>query len=281
MKKQKIGILFIIILTTIVNSSFSQLSYSLSNKFWRLKYANIGGREYSFNSSNDNAPTMQISGGSLRGNGGCNAYHTKFTIDGNSMDIGNIMSTRMACNGMYLEESTYFNALSKSQVIYYTEGSNELKLMNNIGDQLIFFAQFTRSAETRLPPVERRSYSDDDEVRPSRRHVRHERVVKLSKKEMARQKLLEKKMKSKKGKLTKKEKRELMALQSKTKKAKVERLDKRKNKKGRYAKAEKREGKKGKAQKNSKDKKKGKKSKASNDKKKSKNKKVDKKKKRR
>ena len=240
MKKEKIGIIFIILLTTIVNSSFSQLSYSLSNKFWRLKYANIGGREYSFNSSNDNAPTMQISGGSLRGNGGCNAYHTKFTIDGNSMDIGNIMSTRMACSSMYLEESIYFNALSKPQVIYYSEGSNELKLMNNIGDQLIFFAQFTRSAETRLPPVERRSYSDDNEIRPSRRYVRHERVVKLSKKEMARQKLLEKKMKSKKGKLTKKEKRELMALQSKTKKAKVERVDKRKGKKGRHAKVEKR-----------------------------------------
>lgn len=234
MIRVKTSFVFAILLTVIANTGYSQLSYSLSNKFWRLKYANIGGREYSFNSANDNAPTMQISGGSVRGNGGCNAYHTKFTIDGTAMNIGSIMSTRMACNNMYLEEASYFNTLARPQVISYIEGSNELKLVNNVGDQLVFFAQFTRSAETYTPPALRGNSSEDNEVRTSHRHSRHYKSAKLSRRELARQRLLEKKLKSKKGKLSRRERRELVALQSKTKKSSEDRIVKRKGKKSSY-----------------------------------------------
>jgi heat shock protein HslJ len=234
MTRVKRNIILAILLTVIANTGYTQLSYSLSNKFWRLKYANIGGREFSFNSGNDNAPTMQISGGSIRGNGGCNAYHTKFTIDGTAMNIGSIMSTRMACNDMYLEEASYFNSLARPQVISYIEGSNELKFINNSGDQLVFFAQFTRSTETYTPPALRGNSTDDQEVRNTPRYSRHYKSAKLSRRELARQRLLEKKMNSKRGKLTKREKRELMALQSKTKRSSEERIVKRKGKKSTY-----------------------------------------------
>ncbi len=215
----KILIAFIILCSF---DSFSQLSYSLSNKFWRLKYANIAGKEYVFNSNNDNAPTFQFSGGSIRGNGGCNAYHTKFTINSNSVDIGNIMSTKMSCNELYLDERIYFEALAQLQILDYSEGSNELKFTNQSGDQLIFFTQFTRSGSSFAPPPPRKIYREESssEDRPYR--VKNSKSVKkLSKKELARQKLLEKKLNSKRGsKLTKKERRELMALQSKEKKGK-------------------------------------------------------------
>lgn len=222
----------------------AQLSYFLSNKFWRLKQATIDGRQYNFNESNSNAPTLQFSGGNIRGNGGCNAYHTRFTINGNAIDISQIMSTRMSCNDMYLGETDYFKALAQTHTLTYEEGASEFLLVNSNGDQLIYFAQFARSGGTYTPPP-RREYREESEPRhykSSRHHEKSEK--KLSKKELKRQQLLEKKLNSRKGgKLTKKEKRELMALQSKSKK--IERATK-ESKKGKKGKKEKRGGKKSK-----------------------------------
>ena len=75
--------LLLLILSLILTvASQAQISYFLSNKFWRLKQATINSQEHNLG-GNSNAPTLQFSGGSIRGNGGCNAYHTKFTINGN------------------------------------------------------------------------------------------------------------------------------------------------------------------------------------------------------
>lgn len=208
---------FLIIFLAVFSLGHSQLSYSLSNKFWRLKYARINGKEYAFNSSNDNAPTLQFSGGSIRGNGGCNAYHTRFTIDGNTADISRIASTRMACSDAYLDESLFFNALGQQHTISYVSGDEDMSMTNASGDKLVFFAQFTRSAESFVPPA-RRAVADDA---PRERHVtRRARaeapeaiIPSMSKKEAARQRDLEKK--KKKGKLSKQEKAELNKLAGK------------------------------------------------------------------
>lgn len=219
----------------------AQLSYSLSNKFWRLKYARIGDREYSFNSSNDNAPTLQFSGANIRGNGGCNAYHTRFTIDGVNMSVNSIMSTRMACENMYLEERTYFDALAQSQTIVYTEGSSDLKLYNSRGDQLVYFAQFSRSSESSIPPLQR-TYEREREYTPRRSHRSAEYapvVESMSKKELRRQKDLEKK--KKRGKLTKQEKSELAGLHKKNNQISRAKLLNKKARKGRLSRREKAE----------------------------------------
>lgn len=190
--------------------SHAQISYYLSNKFWRLKHAVINGREYPL-TGNSNAPTLQFSGGSIRGNGGCNAYHTKFTINGSSLYIDKIMSTRMACNSLELEETEYFNALAQSHNLEYEEGSSEFRLINTSNDVLIFYSQFERNPSSYSPPPAARRervvhYSDNDnETRPA-----------LSKKQTRRKADLEKKLK--RGKLSKAERRELISLQSKAKK---------------------------------------------------------------
>jgi heat shock protein HslJ len=215
---------FIFILVSILFSISSncQISYSLSNKFWRLKYAKIGGKEYAFNSSNDNAPTLQFNGANIRGNGGCNAYHTKFTINGSDAEIGTVNSTRMNCTDMYLDESSYFRALGQTQTLSIS-GDNEFTMFNALGDKLVFFAQFARSSQSAMPPA-RREYSaqqSSEEYVPRNRSRASKSQVRMSRRELSRQKALEKKMNSKrKGKLTKAERRELMALQSKQKKTK-------------------------------------------------------------
>lgn len=224
----------LLLLITFVFSiaSFSQLSYQLSNKFWRLKNAQINGESYSFESKISEAPTLQFSGNNIRGNGGCNAYHSKFTIDGNSITIASIMSTKMACSSLELNENAYFNALSQNHIINYNESQNELIMTNETGDKLYFYSLFTKPKTIETSPMRQRivPINEEDPVRYARasRHHRDNdedaprgrkgKKSTMSKKEIARQNLLEKKMNSKKGKLTKKEKRELMALQSKEKK---------------------------------------------------------------
>jgi heat shock protein HslJ len=228
--------LIILLLTCIgILESQAQISYFLSNKFWRLKQATIHGREYQL-AGNSNAPTLQFSGGSIRGNGGCNAYHTKFTINGNSLHIDKIMSTRMSCNSLELEETEYFNAMAQSHTLEYEEGSNEFRLLNTSNDMLVFYSQFERTQSSYSPPPSPRRertihYADEDEVRPA-----------LSKKQNRRKADLERKMK--RGKLSKAERRELIKLQSKAKKGKVS-----KGKKGKSVKGKK--GRKGKVSKKS------------------------------
>lgn len=222
-----------------VIASQSQLSYYLSNKFWRLKQATINGRQYLFNEQNSNAPTLQFSGGNIRGNGGCNAYHTRFTINGNNIDINQVMSTRMSCNDMYLSESEYFKAISQSHTLEYQEGSSEFTLVNQSNDVLVFFAQFSRNSNYTAPIKKVYEDENDNTVRTTR-HRKHREVKekKKSKRELARERALEKKLKSKKGKLTKRERAQLRALEKshttvkkESKKSKKERNQKIKNKK--------------------------------------------------
>lgn len=217
----------VIILLAVICVSLgqAQMSYYLSNKFWRLKQANINGREYQL-VGNSNAPTLQFSGGSIRGNGGCNAYHTKFTINGDVLVIEKIMSTRMACNALELEEFEYFNAMAQSHTLTYEDGSNEFRLINANNDVLIFYSQFERTQSSYTPPVERQEretyYSNYERSKPS-----------LSSKEVRRKRDLERKMK--RGKLSKAERRELIKLQSKEKKTKI-----RKSKRSKYNKSSRR-----------------------------------------
>lgn len=247
-------IILIIITCSIAFAAQSQLSYFLSNKFWRLKQAVINGQEYNFG-GNANAPTLQFSGGSIRGNGGCNAYHTKFTINGNMLQIDRVMSTRMACNALSLEESEYFNALAQSHTIEYTEGSSEFRLINTSNDVLVYYAQFEKAHSYTPPPPPRRervvnnSYYEE-EVKPALTKKQNRRKVDLEKKQ-------------KRGKLTKAERRELIVLQSKAKKGKISKGRKGKSVKGKKNRRDRKELRKSKSKKGSKEKasKKGKKSK--------------------
>lgn len=238
---KKIQILCIAISVLFFIESSAQLTYSLSNKFWRLKYAKIDGKEYSFNSSNNNGPTLQFSGGNIRGNGGCNAYHTKFTIDGYTMSVSPVMSTRMACSDMYLDERTYFNSLSQTQTIYYTDGSSDLKFINTNGDQLLFFAQFSRSSESMVPPANRTVPVEREYVPRSSRHhaVAAAAAVHMTKKELARQRDLERK--KKRGKISAREKTELKNLQKKSNEISRTKVLEKKAKRGKLSRRERNE----------------------------------------
>lgn len=180
----------LLILTLVSISLFAQAQTieDLSNKFWRLKVATISGMVYDFSNNISDAPTMQFSGGNIRGNGGCNAYHTKFTLNNNSIEFGNILSTRMACANLSLNEAVYFQALSQLHLVEYFPGRNELVFTNQSGDKLTYYSQFSRSENSYTPPPPRNyNSSEDNSSRYSHsRHSRYKHGKKLSRRERLR-----------------------------------------------------------------------------------------------
>jgi len=180
----------LLILTLVSISLFAQAQTieDLSNKFWRLKVATISGMVYDFSNNISDAPTMQFSGGNIRGNGGCNAYHTKFTLNNNSIEFGNILSTRMACANLSLNEAVYFQALSQLHLVEYFPGRNELVFTNQSGDKLTYYSQFSRSENSYTPPPPRNYNSDEDNSSrySHSRHSRYKHGKKLSRRERLR-----------------------------------------------------------------------------------------------
>ena len=151
-------ILRLLIFILFSNTINAQTIEDLSNKFWRLKSATINGNYYDFSNDINVAPTMQFSGGNIRGNGGCNAYHTKFTLFDRAIEFDFIKSTKMACNNLKINESEYFEALAQRQNTFFYAERNELVLKNISGDVLTFFSQFARSENSiTTPPVYRES----------------------------------------------------------------------------------------------------------------------------
>lgn len=70
-----------------------------------------------------NPPTLEFdfAEGRLGGNGGCNRYNGVFELNGNSLKIGSLMSTKMACDNLK-GESKYMQLLSDGTVDVELEG---------------------------------------------------------------------------------------------------------------------------------------------------------------
>jgi heat shock protein HslJ len=226
----------LLILTLVSISLFAQAQTidELSNKFWRLKVATINGMVYDFSNNISDAPTMQFSGGNIRGNGGCNAYHTKFTLNNNSIEFGNILSTRMACANLSLNEAVYFQALSQLHLIEYFPGRNELIFTNQSGDKLTYYSQFSRSENSYTPPPPpSRNYNSDEDNSSSysrSRHSRYKHGKKLSRRERLRL-LREEREEARKNKKSRSKKGKKLSKKERLKMEKEERLQAKKDKK--------------------------------------------------
>lgn len=96
---------------------------------WELNY--ISGPRIAFEGLYPNKkPTIifNLAEGKANGNSGCNNYNTSFTINGNNIQFGDAISTRMACEGA--GEPTFLNTLKK--INSYSISGTTLNLI--IGD---------------------------------------------------------------------------------------------------------------------------------------------------
>ncbi|MGB8699412.1 MAG: META domain-containing protein, partial [Thermosynechococcaceae cyanobacterium] len=96
------------------------------------------------------SPTIQFSGQEVSGLGGCNRYRAQyFQHDSEGIEIGDIVSTRMACanRGWMEQERRYLNALRTAQRIQFN--ANQLtvayRLPSGQPGQLFFSAPSTLS----------------------------------------------------------------------------------------------------------------------------------------
>ncbi len=83
-------------------------------------------------------PSATFDSGGLSGRGVCNSYASSYTVDGSSIELAPVASTRIACQPPGdAVENAFFDALELARG-WYVEG-DELVLLNAEGDELLRF----------------------------------------------------------------------------------------------------------------------------------------------
>ncbi|MBR0551642.1 META domain-containing protein [Stakelama marina] len=84
----------------------------ISDTNWRI--VSIDGK----NATGARQPTMMFAGGWISGNAGCNSYSGPYSLDGDSLSVGPLMSSKKACVGGGMDtELTLFPALLGTLVV--------------------------------------------------------------------------------------------------------------------------------------------------------------------
>ncbi len=68
--------------------------------------------------------TAEWANGSVHGNAGCNQYSANYTLGGETLEVGAVVATRMACEGPVMEqETTFINALDAATRLEIVNGN--------------------------------------------------------------------------------------------------------------------------------------------------------------
>ena len=78
--------------------------------------------------------------GRITGNGGCNQFFGSYTISGDTIRIGPLVSTRKGCPGLLEAETAFFATLEAAKS--FAQDGDSLVLFDAAGTKL---AQFTRA----------------------------------------------------------------------------------------------------------------------------------------
>lgn len=79
--------------------------------------------------------------GTVTGNGSCNGFGGNYTVDGNNVTIGQLVSTEMACAepDLMMQETNFFDALTR--VTSFTREGDTLNLLAADGTIIITLTQ--------------------------------------------------------------------------------------------------------------------------------------------
>ena len=84
-------------------------------------------------------PMLTFEGGNISGNAGCNTFNATYTITGDAVEIGPIMSTKMACEEpMSTVEAAYVAALDAANKIAILD-NGKLQLWDDGGKTTLAF----------------------------------------------------------------------------------------------------------------------------------------------
>ncbi len=135
MKSQRYLLMTILVLmfAVLLSACFAAAEPSLSGTHWLL--TELNGQP----AVPDRQPTLNFEEKQVSGNGSCNGFGGDYTVSGDQLTFGPIMSTMMACveNGIMDQESAYFDALGK--VARYNIENETLILLSADGTVLARF----------------------------------------------------------------------------------------------------------------------------------------------
>ena len=86
----------------------------------------------------DVAPSATFKGGTLSGSSGCNRYTTSYTVDGETLKLGTVAGTRMACEPPGSEVESAFTA-ALERVARFSATDDELVLLDGGGQEVLRF----------------------------------------------------------------------------------------------------------------------------------------------
>jgi len=95
--------------------------------------------------------TAEFAEGQVFGSAGCNSYSASYSVDGDSLTIGQAAATMMFCEGL-MDQETAFLAAMQSASSFKLE-TDQLHILNDKGQVVVDFVPYTAVPEaTQVPP---------------------------------------------------------------------------------------------------------------------------------
>lgn len=123
-----------------------EMADPLANTEWTLTSFGAVGQETAV-LDNTNLTLLFAPEGQAGGSGGCNSFSAEYEVEGTSLQIGEIISTLVACTdgGVADQEAAYFDALRTATEFEQT--GDQLLIFYNNGQSVLNFTQGMPAAE--------------------------------------------------------------------------------------------------------------------------------------
>jgi heat shock protein HslJ len=116
---------------------FAELSSSPEGE-WRL-WGYHDGRQAIVTVETGTEITARLEDGTIAGSAGCNRYRAPYAIDGETIEIGPAMTTRMACAPSVMEQEARFLELLGEARAFEVRDGDTLELLGGAGERLLRF----------------------------------------------------------------------------------------------------------------------------------------------
>jgi len=95
--------------------------------------------------------TAEFADGNVAGSSGCNTYTAGYTLDGDSLSIGDAASTMMFCDGLMDQEIAFLAALQSASS--FKLETNQLHILNDQDEVVVDFVPYQPPAGATEPPA--------------------------------------------------------------------------------------------------------------------------------
>jgi polar amino acid transport system substrate-binding protein len=95
--------------------------------------------------------TAEFAEGNIAGSSGCNTYTAGYTLDGDSLSIGDAASTMMFCDGLMDQEAAFLSAMQSASS--FKLETDQLQIVDDQGQVVVNFVPLQPEGEATEPPA--------------------------------------------------------------------------------------------------------------------------------